>query len=270
MFKIGDFSKLTRVSIRMLRYYDKMGLFKPASIDSFTGYRHYSATQIRKLNLIVSLRDMGFSVADIAIAINEQSDEGLRALLEQKRHEVEDNIHAEKKKLGKINSALNNINKERVNMNYNVEIKSVPSFKVVSLRDNIPSYDAEGMLWQRLGEFVEKKNLKCANVSYATYHDEGFKEGDVDVEVVMAVEELHENEDGFIFKETEPIEEAASILVPGDFSNIAPAFNFIAKWIEENGYTLCGNPRELPIRGPWNESNPDNYLNEIQMPIKKL
>ena len=75
---------------------------------------------------------------------------------------------------------------------------------------------------------------------------------------------------GFTFKETEPIEQAASILVPGDFSNIAPAYNFLGKWIEENGYTICGNARQLPLKGPCTESNPDDYLSEIQIPIKKL
>lgn len=64
MFKIGDFSKLTMVSIRMLRYYDEMELFKPAEIDTFTGYRYYSAKQITTLNLVVSLRNMGFNVSD--------------------------------------------------------------------------------------------------------------------------------------------------------------------------------------------------------------
>lgn len=74
MFKIGDFSKLTRVSVRMLRYYDEVGLFKPAKIDDFTGYRYYSAKQISDINLIVSLRDMSFNVADIAMLMKEKSE----------------------------------------------------------------------------------------------------------------------------------------------------------------------------------------------------
>lgn len=271
MFKIGDFSKLTRVSIRMLRYYDETGLFQPAKVDNFTGYRYYSATQITKLNLIVSLRDMGFNVNDIALVINEASSQKQKELLNQKRVEVEENIKAEEEKLKKINSAINNFKKERVNMSYNVTLKSVPSYKVVSLRDIIPSYDSEGILWQRMCEYIESKgNISCGEVSYATYHDEGYKEGDVDVEIVLEVKELLVDDDPFIYKETEPIEEAATILVPGDFSNIAPAFNFLGKWIEENNYTIRGNARQLPLKGPWNETDPNNYLNKIQIPVKKI
>lgn len=270
MFKIGDFSKLTRVSIRMLRYYDEMGLFNPASVDSFTGYRYYSATQIKTLNLIVSLRDLGFNVAEIALVINEDSVEKQKDMLKQKRNEVELNIRDEKEKLIKIDSAIKNLKKERVNMSYNVTLKAVPSYKVISLREVIPTYDSEGMLWEKLGGYVEKKKISCDHFCYATYYDEGYKESDVDVEIVMSVKKSLKDEVGFIYKETEPIEQAASVLVPGDYSNIAPAFVFLGKWIEEKGYTICGMARQIPIKGPWNESNPNNYLNEIQIPVKKI
>lgn len=268
MFKIGDFSKLTLVSIRMLRYYDEVGLFKPAEIDSFTGYRYYSAKQISTLNLIVSLRDMGFNVSDIAIALKEESDENLKALLKQKEVEIENTIKAEKEKLRKINNAIKNLKKERVNMNYNVSIKSVPSYKIISLRDTIPAYNAEGILWDILGRYMDEKKISCSNICYATYHDEGYTEGPVDVEVVMEVQKLLPDADGFTFKESDPIEKAASILVPGEYENIASAYNFLGKWIEENGYTIAGATRQLPIKGPWNETNPKDYLTEIQMAIK--
>jgi len=270
MFKIGDFSKLTMVSIRMLRYYDEMGLFKPAEIDAFTGYRYYSAKQITTLNLIVSLRDMGFNVSDIAVAINDSSDENLKDILKQKKDEVNNNINAEKEKLRKINAAITNLKKERVNMNYNITLKSVPTYKIISLRDTIPSYTEEGTLWMRLGKYIQDKKISCNNIFYATYHVEGYIEGPVDTEVVVGVEKLLIDDAGFTFKETEPIEQAASILVPGDFSNIAPAYNFLGKWIEENGYTICGNTRQLPLKGPCNETSSNDYLTEIQIPVKKL
>ena len=65
MFKIGEFSKLTQVSIRMLRYYDEIGLLKPAEVDKFTGYRMYSSEQIPVLQKIILLRDTKFKIAEI-------------------------------------------------------------------------------------------------------------------------------------------------------------------------------------------------------------
>jgi DNA-binding transcriptional MerR regulator len=60
MFRIGEFSKLTQVSIRMLRYYDETGLLRPAKTDRFTNYRLYSIAQIPVLNKIIFMRDLGF------------------------------------------------------------------------------------------------------------------------------------------------------------------------------------------------------------------
>ena len=269
MFKIGDFSKLTFVSVRMLRYYDEMGLFKPWFVDDFTGYRFYSASQIKKLNLIVSLRDFGFNVSEISLVLNESSDEKQKEMLVKKQSEIEQTILSQQKILEKINSTIKNLDKERVNMSYNVKLKSVPSYSVISLREVIPTYADEGRLWEKLCAFMEQKELSGGKLCFATYLDDGYKESDVDVEIVMEVSKKLKDEDGFVFKETETLEQVASILVPGDFSNISPAFSFLAGWIEENGYSVCGHSRELPIRGPWSDNNPDDYLNEIQIPVTK-
>ncbi len=269
MFKIGDFSKLTRVSVRMLRYYDEVGLFKPIFVDDFTSYRYYSAKQIKTLNLIVSLRDLGFNVSDITLVINESSEEKQKEMLISKQNEIQKKIDLEQHILKKINIAINNFGKERINMSYNVNIKPIPSYKVISYRQVIPTYGHEGILWGKLSEYVQMKGIRCGNVAYATYHDDGYREKDVDVEVVMEVEKLQDSQGDFIYKETEGIKEAACVLFSGDYSGNALAFNFIGKWLEENGYSMNGKARELIIKGPWTEQNPEDYLTEIQMPICK-
>ena len=65
MLKIGEFSKLSRVSVRMLRHYDEIGLLPPASIDSATGYRYYSEDQLPVAGRITALRDIGFGLGEI-------------------------------------------------------------------------------------------------------------------------------------------------------------------------------------------------------------
>ena len=61
MFKIGEFSKLSRISIRMLRHYDEIGLLVPEETDPWTGYRRYAAAQLMTANRITALRGLGFS-----------------------------------------------------------------------------------------------------------------------------------------------------------------------------------------------------------------
>lgn len=65
MLKIGEFSKLSRVSIRMLRHYDDIGLIKPVQVDDLTGYRYYREDQLYQIGRITALKDMGFGLADI-------------------------------------------------------------------------------------------------------------------------------------------------------------------------------------------------------------
>ena len=65
MIRIGDFSKLSRISVKTLRYYDEMGLLKPVEVDPFTGYRLYEYSQLSTLNRILALKDLGFSLEEI-------------------------------------------------------------------------------------------------------------------------------------------------------------------------------------------------------------
>jgi DNA-binding transcriptional MerR regulator len=90
MFKIGEFSRLSRVSVRMLRYYDQLGLLKPSQTDSFTNYRYYSADQLPRLNRILALRDLGFSLEQIKDMLEEElSTDQLLGMLKLKRAELE-------------------------------------------------------------------------------------------------------------------------------------------------------------------------------------
>ena len=81
MFKIGEFSKLSRISIRMLRHYDEIGLLVPEHTDPWTGYRQYAAFQLMIANRITALRHMGFSLADTAALLACWED---RSALEQR------------------------------------------------------------------------------------------------------------------------------------------------------------------------------------------
>ena len=94
MFRIGEFSKLTQVSVRMLRYYDETGILTPAEVDKWTGHRLYSVEQIPRLNKILYLRDSGLNVSEIALALT-KDEQSLLTQLDKKRMEIENAIQAE-------------------------------------------------------------------------------------------------------------------------------------------------------------------------------
>ncbi|SEU01609.1 MerR family transcriptional regulator [Lacrimispora sphenoides] len=271
MFKIGEFSKLTQVSIRMLRYYDEAGLLTPAATDRFTNYRLYAAEQIPALNKIIFLRDLGFNVSEIAIALNHWEDGFISKLLEDKRLEIENVIKAEQEKLSKIELAKNDILREKMAINYNVSIKSIPSYQVFSLRRIVPDYYAEGQLWKEMSAFADKNNIPVSSDTFTIYHDRDYREKDVDMEICAPVARMGENINGFVFRNTEPVPNMACMMVYGPFENIAGAFLAFASWLQEhNQYKMIGQSRQIVHCGPWNEECPDKYLTEIQIPLERI
>lgn len=270
MFKIGEFSKLVRVSARMLRYYEKCGLLHPAEIDRYTGYRLYSAGQIPLLSRIVALRDMGFGVEEIEELLPRFHDaEAMREALDRKSREIKTSIAVEQGKLERIAAMSGAIEKERVNMVYDVELKSLKVEKVLSLREIISAYDKEGELWHKIGKFMAQNQVACTAGGYSLYHDDEYKESDVDVEVAVPVSELGESKDGFLYKELPAIPQAATIRFSGPYDGYSAAMEKLAAWVEENGYVLDGMVRGLAIASPADVKSPDDYMTELQIPVKK-
>src|SRR5262245_27655982 len=102
MFKIGEFSQMCRVSVRMLRHYDQLGLLKPSRTDSFTNYRYYSADQLPRLNRILALRDLGFSLEQIRNMLDEELPaEQLMGMLKLKRAEIEQQMQVEQLRMAR-------------------------------------------------------------------------------------------------------------------------------------------------------------------------
>ena len=93
MFKIGEFSRISRVPTKTLRYYDEIGLFTPARVDASNGYRLYSADQLPRLNRILVLKEMGLSLTEIGRLLDESlSPEELRGMFRLKEAELRQQV----------------------------------------------------------------------------------------------------------------------------------------------------------------------------------
>lgn len=269
MFKIGEFSKLTQVSIRMLRYYDEAGLLKPAKVDKWTGHRLYSVEQIPYLNKILYLRDSGLNVSEIAFALK-MDDKSLLIELDKKRLEIERGIQVEQEKLRKIEIAKKEILGNKGELHYNISLKSIPSYSVLSLRRIVPTYYSEGDLWKELSSFASEQKIEISSNTFSIYHDTEFREQDVDIEICANVKKFGKNVDSFCFRITEAVPFMACTMVYGEFSNIKGAYLAFTEWLQKNSQYKMSNPmRQIVHRGPWNENNPEKYLIEIQIPLER-
>lgn len=270
MFRIGEFSKLMQISVRMLRYYDETGLLKPAEIDPWTGYRMYSVEQIPVLNKIIYLRDSGFNVAETAAALYSDNNITTIEQLNKKYTEITANIQMEQTKLKKIEIARNELLHGKPEISYNISTKSIPGYPVLSLRKVIPNYYAEDKLCEELFEFAKQHKVEISDHTFSIYHDKDYREENVDVELCTVVKKAGQNMGSFHFRYTEPISILACTMVYGDFSNISSAYLSMARWLQLNSqYKMRGSNRQIVHRGPWNEKNPQDYLTEIQIPLEK-
>ena len=268
MFKIGDFSKLSQVSVKTLRYYDEIGLLKPSEIDRFTGYRYYAASQLSRLNRILLLKGLGLSLDQIGRLL--QSDlppDQLRGMLKLRRAEIERSIEEEEARLARVAALLNQIEQESISMsNYDVVIKKVAPVRIASIRDVVANYGAQGELWGELGGYMAQHNVKAVAPCLTIDHNDSYKERDVDLEVCEVIDAALPTSDRVRVYELPAVETMACTVHHGPFPQLNQGYQALMRWAETNGYRFCGPSREVYLHVDGNEAT---NVAEIQIPIEK-
>jgi effector-binding domain-containing protein len=256
----------------MLRHYDEIGILKPKKIDKYTNYRLYSVEQIPVVNKIQALKEMGFSLIEISKLMESNFDsKHLLILLENKKHALKLQIKSQEEKLLRVNSTIKFISEENYIMNYDITIKSIPKYRVICLRDIISTYSDEGVLWKELSDFISKNNIKASEPCYAIYYDEGYKDSNVDVEItsVLAEDVDIKTSKRIKVRNLEGVEQMVSIFHKGPFEEMTKAYHALGVWMESNNYKWNGPSRAIYHKGPWCNDKPEDFLTEIQAPIKK-
>ncbi|MBD5150960.1 MAG: MerR family transcriptional regulator [Oscillibacter sp.] len=271
MLKIGMFSKLSRISIRMLRYYDDQGLLSPVQTDPFTGYRHYSEDQLRTAEQIAALRRMGFSLAGVKTLLAAENDrdvwekalEGQRLILWEEEREA-------RARLLLLENTLDQLRKDEKPMEYPVTIKELPERCVASVRRRIANYWHEQELWTTLAEETSGMNLQTCDPCYAmaVFHDKEHVEENPDVEIQMAVMGSYPDTANVKFK-TVPAMRIASSTFKGAYEQTPEVTQAVAKWVRDNGYEFDGPSFFIYHVSPHETKNPEEYVTEVCFMVRK-
>jgi len=271
MFKISDFSKLSRVSVKALRYYDEIGLLKPAQIDRFTGYRYYSMDQLPRLNRILALKDLGLSLEQIARLLDEDlSPDQLRGMLKLKQAELQQQAEQVEARLVRVEARLRQIEQEGKMLKYDVVIKQVEPLWVASVRDVVPTPPEQGSLWHELGTYLIQARVSPTGPCLTLYHDPEYKERDWDLEVCEPLSAPIPGSERVRVHELPGVERMACTVHHGPFVTIGEAYQALMQWIQANGYQIVGPCREVYLREAENGSQTDpNTVTEIQFPVEK-
>ncbi len=258
MLRIGDFSQLAQISVRTLRLYDEMGLFKPAQIDRFTEYRYYNVEQLPRLNRILALKDLGLSLDQIKqLMIDDVPLAALQLMLSKRQAEIDQQVREEQARMTRVKARLQQIAEEGSPPRYDVVLKRLEPLVVAGARANVPTFvemsQTRFALLKTLYAWLEQQAIEPLLPELALYHEPEYKEIDIQLEQATAVNPV-------LLGRTQPggavgihqlpgVAQAACLVHHGEFWGVPRAIVALYDWIGRHGYASTGAIRESHLFG---------------------
>lgn len=261
---IGRFSRVTALSVRMLRHYDEHGVLAPAHTDPHTGYRYYSPSQLRDAGRIRVLRDLGFGVAAIARMITSDADT-LAHTLAIHRLGLEQEAQLAADRLKTVDRLLVTLKEHP--MTLDIVRTTHPAQTAVTLRRVISSYADEGQLWDEMMRLLPPSAYPAiAGPGLAVFHDEDYKEADVDVEIALPVSRPIEVPEPLACVER-PAQDVVVATLNGPYDQMADATQAAAAWMETHGLTMAGPMYNRYVVGPAQNPDPQAWVTEVCLAV---
>ena len=277
MLKIGEFSRLAQVPVPTLRYYDQVGLLKPAGVDTFTGYRSYSVNQLPRLNRILALKGLGFSLEQIGAVLDENpTPEQMRGMLRLRHAQLSQQLAETQSQLRDVEARLRHIEHENALPAYDVVLKHVELQLVASVRAILPDHSAVGMLFREVYESIVPHVADAlgptpgqGGQTLVLWYDTEYKETDVDGAAAFFIR-CRVPDKGRMRVHELPAATVAATIHHGTYEAIGDAHEAVVRWIETNGYRIAGPDREINLYNTMPSRRDDpSYITEIQYPVEK-
>jgi DNA-binding transcriptional MerR regulator len=270
MLSIGNFARHGRVSVRMLRHYDAIGLLRPAHVDQVTGYRSYDAEQLSRLNRIVALKELGFTLQQVQTILDDRvSVEELRGMLRLRRAELHSQIATDTARLAQVEARLQVIESEGAMPADDVQIKRIPGVRVAELTGTAASFEPGSItpviqpLYEELSRRLDRAGLIPTGPAIACYEDTPDGDG-ILVHATLPVDADPGEDHDLPIVDLPEIGQAATIVHRGAMDDVMPTIQTLARWIDANGFRSAGYNRELYIECG---ENRDTWVTELQEPI---
>jgi DNA-binding transcriptional MerR regulator len=265
---IGEFSKVTGLSVKTLRFYHEQGILVPNRVDESSGYRYYDGARIERARIIVWLRELEFSIQDIAEILSEIDDEAdLVARLEEQKRRIGQRMRREREILRALDRVVANEReaRERVNISrFEVEEKTLEPMLLAGVRMKGKYSDSGkgfGQLGRAVGRYICGKPL-------CLYYDGEYREDDADFEPCFPISKRVVAEG--ISLHSLPAGRCLSVLHKGPYSQLGRSYEKILRIARERAANILLPTREVFLKCPGMifKGNPKNYLTEIQLPIE--
>ncbi len=270
MFAIGEFARHGRVSVRMLRHYDAIGLLEPVRVDPATGYRFYEASQLSRLNRIIALKSLGFTLQQVAaILADDVSPAELRGMLRLRQAELQEQIATDAARLTQVETRLLAIESEAEEP-APVVVKRITAVRVAELSAPADGYEPQfitpviQLLYHELPRRLCEAGIAIAGPGVAYYEDAGDDAGSIKVHATLPIAAGDGAAHGFDVVDLSEIPSAATLIHHGSMDDVLPSIQALARWIDGSGYRSLGYARELTLRF---SDVRDDWVTELQEPI---
>ena len=268
MFSIGEFARHGRVSVRMLRHYDAVGLIRPAQVDPATGYRSYSAGQLSRLNRVVALKELGFTLLQVQSILDETvTAEQLHGMLRLRQAQLQSQIADDAARLAQVEIRLRLIEQEGTMPTQDITIKTIPAMRVAELTATAKGFAPEfispviGPLYDELVRRLHAARVTPVGPAVAYYQDSA--DGDVLVHAALPVPADTASSE-LTLVDLPEIGNAATIVHHGSMDGVMSSIQTLARWIDTNGYRSTGYNRELYLE---TGADPASWVTELQEPV---
>lgn len=279
MLKIGDFSRIAHVTVKTLRHYAREGLLQPVSIDRFSGYRYYTLDQLGRLNRILALKDLGFSLDQIRRILDQPlSADELRGMLRLKQSDLAERIAAEQSRLARVQQRLEQIETEGCIDQAEIVLRRLPAQTAATARAHaataaqLPA--AEEGLRQTIRCWLKEQRLAPTGPWFTLLDSGEYRDRNLEVEIGICVN-LPE---GFSAAETfSPVRlvhlpeiASAACFVPPAGMDRSSAYELLLRWIESNGCRIPGGAwvgREMRLVDPGGDAEVIP-VTELQVPVE--
>ena len=266
-YSIGEFSQITGLSIKTLRFYHEKGILVPSSVDEATGYRFYDASKVEKARVIMWLRQMEFSIEDIAAVLGECIDEAdILNYLERQKATLQQRIQEDRDIVRSLNEIITKEISARQILeagNFAVEEKTIEPMLIAGIRMK-GRYHECGAGFARLGKAIGR--YICGK-ALCLYYDGEYCEDDANFEPCFPVRK-EVAADGITVR-TLPGGRCLTLIHRGSYDQLGRSYAKILKYATERKLNLAPPTREVYVKGPGMifKGNPKNYLTEIQLPL---
>lgn len=262
MLTIGEFSRLSRITPRMLRHYDALGLLRPEAVGE-NGYRYYRQEQLSVLTRIQWLKDYGFPLQAIGPLLALEEDELLERL-RQRRLEICRELDAKRETLHRLEADILRMEGAAIMENtYHVILLEDPEQKVFSLRRTI-GVEQYHDLFNELRREAAARGLTQAGPIQMLYHNQDFRPESSDVEAQMVVAQ---DGPGVTVK---PRLTCAAVQHRGSYENLHLAYEALCAWLAEHTeYRVCGPAMDRYLNDP-HQTSPEALETGVLFPVERV